>query len=86
MSKRKLKRKGRIVRENDRYILINEMDEKFQVNDFIAYVWLKSEGLSVDELTDLIIDVIGREDLNKDLIKRDVYVVVEKLMEMGLIE
>jgi len=86
MSKRKLRRKGRIVREDDRYILINERNEKFQVNDFIAYIWIKSEGLSVDELSDLVIDVIGREDLNKDLIKRDVYTVVEKLMEMGLIE
>jgi hypothetical protein len=79
-----LHRKGGLARDKDgSLVLINENKQGYRVDEVIASVWFESDGKSEEELVDTFSK--GMED-KKDVIKKDIHLIVSKLKEVKLIE
>ncbi len=82
-SHQKMKRLGRIVKDQEgNLVLVNEENEGFKVNEVIAAIWYESDGKTIEEL----VNEFASKDLeHKDLIRKDIINVVEKLKEVKLL-
>ncbi|MCD6371752.1 MAG: PqqD family protein [Candidatus Aenigmarchaeota archaeon] len=78
-----LKRKGRIAKNQEgNLVLINEDNQGFRVDEVIAAVWYESDGKTISQL----VDKFSEEDKeNKELIRKDIEAIIEKLKEVKLV-
>jgi len=83
-TQQKYHRKGRIEREEDgTLVLINDQNQGYIVDEAIAYVWVECDGKTEDELVDTFSQGV---DVDKEDLRKDIRVIIDKLKEVNLVE